>query len=353
MISCIEDLSNELLYEIFEYFDADVLYEAFGHLNSRFHHLLFHSTFSLKVRPAYGSRSKLQYYCTNFWIPNRHRIVSIYFDYHSLMKISLAHCMIDSSFHRLQSVDLNELKPEQFIMVLFYLKSLPRLASLDAILLGTGTVGLGNIYRMIFSLPTLKYNKLVMDSKDAKKDLNISLPFAMNESFSTIEYLNIDHDCTIRQLFSIVHHTPQLRHLVCRNLIGSEIVNERWVTLSNLKYLSIRFSLINLSEFESTIRTLSSHVETLNIGHCIHGDCFGADRWERMIKNHMTHLQKFNYKYHIYDDSVHLEKTLYLTMNHFTSPFWTEQQWFFEIGISTNVLVYSICSHKYVTRHIS
>lgn len=41
----LEDLSNE----IFEYFWADELYEAFDKLNGRFHRLLFRSSFPLKI----------------------------------------------------------------------------------------------------------------------------------------------------------------------------------------------------------------------------------------------------------------------------------------------------------------
>ena len=344
----IEDLSNELLYEIFEYLHADLLYEAFSDLNSRFQHLLFHSTFPLKVRPNSKTRSKLEHYCKNFWIPNRHRIVSIYFDHPSIMDSALTHCMIDSSFHRLESVDLNEPRTEQFLMLLFCLKSLPRLSSLSTILVSRRIDDLGDIYRMIFSLPTLKYNRLMMDYDDMEEALNISLPLAINESLSTIEYLIIDHNCTVQQLFSIIAHTPQLRHLICKNLIGSRTVNERQVALSNLKYLSIRCDFISLAEFESTVRTLSCHLETLNIEHFANEDYLHADRWERMIRNHMTHVRKFNYKYHTFDNSEYLTNAVYLTMNQFTSPFWTEQRWFFTAQISTDVIEYSISSHKYV-----
>ena len=345
-IRCIEDFSNELFYEIFEYLHADLLYEAFCNLNSRFQHLLFRSTFPLKVRPDYQSRSKLEHYCKNFWIPNKHRIVSICFDHYSLIDTSLAYCMIDSSFHRLESVDLNEPRAEQFLMLLFYLKSLPRLSSLSTILVNKRLGGLGNIYRMIFSLPTLKYNKLTLDSDDIEKDLNISLPLAFNESLSTIEYLNINHNCTVRQLFSIIDHTPQLRHLICQNLIGSGIVNKKVVTLSNLKYLSFECGSMSLTEFESIVKTLSSQVEILNILHYSDEDYFDANRWKQMIENHLSYLHKFDYKYLTFDASKYLQNVLYLKINQFTSPFWIEQRWFFEAEIRADTIAYSISSDK-------
>lgn len=109
-------------------------------------------------------------------------------------------------------------------MLLLCFKSLPQLFSLDTKLFDKATYDFGNIYRMTVSLPVLKYNHLI---------------FAINERFRTIEYLNVDHNCTARQLFSVLRHTPQLRCLTCRNLIGSDISNEQLVTLSNLKSLSI------------------------------------------------------------------------------------------------------------------
>ena len=72
-----------------------------------------------------------------------------------------------------------------------------------------------------------------MESDDIEEELNISLPFAINERFSTIEYLSISHTCSTRHLFSVLHHTPQLRRLTCADLIGSGASNEQLVTLSN------------------------------------------------------------------------------------------------------------------------
>ena len=41
-----------------------------------------------------------------------------------------------------------------------------------------------------------------------------------------------------------------------------------------------------------------------------------------------------------------------MKLNQFTSPFWTERQWFFEAEISTDCMAYSISLHKYAKRRI-
>jgi hypothetical protein len=260
--------------------------------------------------------------------------------------------MIDSSFHRLEWIFFNEVTFDQFVMLLFYLKSLPRLFSLNTQLVDKWTGNVGNIYRMIFSLPALKYNTLIFESDNTEEELNVSLPFATNERFSTLEYLNIGHKCATRQLFSILRHTPELRHLICKNLIESDIGNQQLVTLSHLKYLSIDCDFMKLAEFESIMKNLSSQLEVLNIEHHSDEDYFDADQWERMIKNHIPHLRQFDYGYHTFDSSEYLENVFYMKINQFISPFWTERQWFFQAEISDDVIVYSIYSHKYAKKPI-
>ncbi len=49
IISSIENLSNELFYEIFDYLDGIDIYEAFSNLNYRFQQLLTSSSILFKI----------------------------------------------------------------------------------------------------------------------------------------------------------------------------------------------------------------------------------------------------------------------------------------------------------------
>jgi len=48
-ITCIEDLSNEIFYEIFDYFDGGEIVKTFFNLNSRFEQLLYSSRLLIKT----------------------------------------------------------------------------------------------------------------------------------------------------------------------------------------------------------------------------------------------------------------------------------------------------------------
>jgi hypothetical protein len=141
-----------------------------------------------------------------------------------------------------------------------------------------------NIYRLIFTLPSLKYNKLSFFSWDMQKKLKILVPRVVSDQFSSIEYLIIKHNITISELLSMLHRTPRLRHLTCGNLIQSN-TNKSAVILSNLTYLRIINSQLRFDEFELFISKINSKLEVLNIRQLWNNYCFDAERWERLIKN--------------------------------------------------------------------
>ncbi|CAF0803929.1 unnamed protein product [Rotaria sordida] len=187
----LENLSNELFYEIFDYLDSCDVYKAFSNLNIRFQNLIFHSSFPLKINFCTKSKSIIEDYCRHLIIPNTHRILS--FDLRSELIIDqfVKCCTINSSFNRLESIILHGLTDRQLLTMLFYLNSLPCLFSLTIDMEEDYYYNLGDIYRLIFSLSKLKYNKM---SLFGYEELFIEMPIIINERFSTIEYLIIDFD---------------------------------------------------------------------------------------------------------------------------------------------------------------
>jgi hypothetical protein len=349
-MNCIENLSNELFYEIFEYLDGCDIYKAFSNLNFRFQRLITCSSFLLKIKLRSEAESAVGHDCKNVIIPNRHRILSLYVENESLIRDFFTHCMIDSSFSRLESVVLGSISSDQLIILLFYLKSLPRLFSLtidhDEEEWG---YNLSTLYRMIFSMPYLQYNKLSVSSMDPDEELDILVPLASNEQFSSIQHLIIDHNITIHEILSVLHHTPRLSHLTCTNLIDSlsPVDIKNLPMLSHLIYLGIDNCQIDFHDFEIFITKVSSQLRVLNVTQYMTVAYLDADRWERLIKKHIPHLRRFYYKYQEYFELEEEESIdLCMKIKQFTSRFWIERQCFAKVEISYHETSYSIQSYR-------
>ena len=348
-ITCIEDLSNELFYEILTYLEGFHIYKAFSKLNFRFQHLIMHPSLLLKIKFHSSSQSELENYWINFFIPNRHHILSLFFKNQSLLQDLFKHCIIDSTFHRLETIVVNDIIPSRFMALLFYLRSLPRLFSLSTELDEEDDCDLGCIYRMIFALPTLKYNRLGINTA-SDEEFDIDVPLAVNERFSSIEHLIILHNCTLEEVFSILCHTPQLRYLYCGSLLKSDtpVDTKKAVTLSSLTDLRIGRSQLGLDACEIFLKSISSQLQVLSIKNFVDTHSLDADRWERLINNYIPHLRHFDYRelYRFANDA----DPVYMKMDQFTSPFWIERQWYFEFKLIYNQLNCSIDTDKYMKK---
>ncbi|CAF1456266.1 unnamed protein product [Adineta steineri] len=72
----IEDLANEIFYEIFEYLNYFQSYEIFTNLKQRFRNFFANSTSPVKLNLRSVSRSIFTFYYRNIIVPNPHRIQS-------------------------------------------------------------------------------------------------------------------------------------------------------------------------------------------------------------------------------------------------------------------------------------
>jgi hypothetical protein len=76
-ISIFEDLSNELVYEIFEFLDFHHAYQSFYNLNSRFRNLFVYSNLPIKINISSISKSAFHRYLTDIITPHTNRIQSL------------------------------------------------------------------------------------------------------------------------------------------------------------------------------------------------------------------------------------------------------------------------------------
>ncbi|CAF4080837.1 unnamed protein product [Adineta steineri] len=354
--TCLENLSNELLYEILEYLDAYDIHKSFSNLNNRLQNLIISSSILLRIKLDSESKSLLEYRCQHVIIPNSHRILSLHLPDFStdqlLIDTFFNHCIIDPTFHRLESIVLKGIKTEKLLTTLFYLKSLPRLFSLNIFIKNNDYYDLGNIYPLIFSLPTLKYNRLSVSTHKVQ----INIPHVINKKFSTIEYMVIAHCCTLNQLNSIVHYTPQLRRLSCNQVIESDenYKNELSMKLPHLKSTYFGEFSASFDEFEVFIKEISFQLQILNIRMFWNKACLDGNRWKRLIKEYMPQLEKFYFSF-VQDIGNNMKTnssdSIDEFIDQFNSPFWFERKWFREIKIDYDEMVFLI--HPYKNEWIS
>ena len=86
--TCFEDLSNEILYDIFEYIGIYDVYQVFLNVNQRFQGLLIDSSVPIQIIVTNLSIPNVEVYYKNFLLPNKHRINLIHLlnlEYYMLM----------------------------------------------------------------------------------------------------------------------------------------------------------------------------------------------------------------------------------------------------------------------------
>ena len=115
-MTSMENLSNELFYEIFDYLNGIDIHNAFLNLNHRFQQLLNSSFLLYKIQLDSPSDEFYTNINKQIIFPNRHQIFSI----HSLLtqlndEIILSY-NIDSSFIRLESLVVNTNEPDELIL---------------------------------------------------------------------------------------------------------------------------------------------------------------------------------------------------------------------------------------------
>ncbi|CAF3032480.1 unnamed protein product [Rotaria sp. Silwood2] len=333
VINSFENLSNELLYEIFDYLDACELYKAFSNLNSRFRSLLTSSFLRLKIDLSFRPESILQYRSNCIVAPNKHRIFSLILANFYLFNSTFIPFNIDSSFSRLESLVLHNMKANELELFLINLISLPRLFSLT-IYYDDNLNMTSNIYQIIFDLPMLNYFKLSFSSIESF----IPLSIASNKQLSSIKYLVIDHCCSLNELIAILSHTHQLCRLTCQqvNESNENIVKDTLHMIYSLTRISITKCYAEFDELEMFLTMISPQLEVLRINTFNDVTYLDADRWERIISQFLLHLDLFQFQYKELIDEDFKLTAYHELINHFNSSFWIKRKWFFTISIETD-----------------
>ncbi|CAF0778917.1 unnamed protein product [Rotaria sordida] len=354
VITCIEDLSNEIFYNIFDYLNGCHLYESFVNLNTRFQNLLIKSFLPLKINIDSKHEIIIEHLCKNIINRNKSRIISLHLSTTIASKQFLKLVTINSLFNRLQSLVINGIVEHKLQLLLKQLTCLPRLCSLNIFVIGQ-LESFNTIYKLIFRLPFLKYNTLSYGPWRAP----ITLPVARNEQFNYIEYLNIGIIITLVEVITILSYTPKLRRLTCQQLYGcSQYISTRdIIKLPYLTHINFDQCRLRFSEFELFIKKINSQLRVLHFTTFDNISFLDANRWQRLIVQYLPHLYKFEFEY---DEKISNTFQLgphHQQINQFTSLFWLQRQWYLHLQtdaspFSNNRITYSIHSYRKKWYHL-
>ena len=338
-------MSNELFYEIWDHLDGYDICKAFSNLNVRFENLLIDLPIRLKIRASSNGQSTIEQDRRDFIISNNHRVFS--FDLFGSLAIGEIFLDINiiSSFNRLESVILHQIRQSNLLKTLDALKSLPRLLSLNIQLKNHSRYLLSSIYSTVFQLPILKCIRISLSHWNRS---NCWIPLIANETPNNITRMVLNHYCTFHDLISMLRNTRSLSHLTCNRLAVRTALIEQQPSLGlpSLTHLTFRNLRAKFHELERFFETVICQLQRFHV--TTHSDLsyLNGDRWKELIQKQMRHLCQFHFNYR-----VTFYRDIPLVIDHeaisqFTSSFWIERLWDLKIRSVAGDLIYSIRPHR-------
>jgi hypothetical protein len=350
-VTRLENLSNEILYEIFEYLDTYFVHNIFSNFNLRFKYLLNYSSLPLKLNLAWTSKSIFEYYSQHIIIPNQTRIISLQIPNPLSIKLFLSSFSLHTAFNRLESLNFGTMNSDQIISLLTQLQSLPHLFSLS-INIKKPENDINEIYQLIVTLPVLKYCKISSESDKSIFSESV-LPRDKEQPGSSIEYLILNGHCRFDQLGAVLSYTPRLTHLSCHSYLNGSYQIIDPVTTIKLRKLNIELRTVPFNLFKLFIGTISSRLEVLYISAQHDKTYLDANQWQQLITCQMPHLRIFDFQFQSELCDTDIKSTEYDKLfEQFNAEFWLERKWFFTSQNRRGYyglfkILYSICPYRY------
>ncbi|CAF2233828.1 unnamed protein product [Rotaria magnacalcarata] len=326
----LEDLSNEILYELFEYLDSYDIYKGFYNLNRRFQNLAINSNVLTKINVSTMSKVNFKDYYQNILLPNRNQIKVLRLSNPFTTDLIFSPPRTILNFVHLEKLIFDKVQIKYFTKVFCHLKELSKLHSLTiSLAAGYNQQSLDRIFSNIFHLPKLKYCKIEYEIKRLG-DEPVQLYFTHRDS-SPIECLIINGRFPFNGFQNLLWRLPKLQYLSINCLVQSYYNLEQekltHIELKYLKYVSLKFDFINFHKFEKVMKKFFHHVQMLRLTTGYNEKCLNAKRWQQLIMSYMLYLRIFDINH---QDYIGKKKfTYHHIINQFNSSFWMEKNWFF------------------------
>ncbi|CAF1406959.1 unnamed protein product [Adineta ricciae] len=329
MLTLLESLSNELIYEIFEYLHLHHIFQAFYDLNERFQYLSINSNLPIKVDIASMSLATCEQFFEHIVSQHAARVKSLRLSSPFMLDTYKFLFPLMTNFTQLESLSLTITDGEYVKQMLDQLFSLPSLSSLTI----TSTVYISNkIYPQLFRLPTLKSCRMLLKTYD-------HMTPNRTKEFSSIEHLVVNQRISFEELDALVSYVPNVHHLSIHHLsIYQENRRARSsFTLNYLTKISLKMNDVKFSNFESIVVDYFRHVQILHLlaqSERLYEngtDYLDTDRWKRLISMYIPNLRTFRFQHVNHNLYSETDRQIYQAcVVSFDSVFWTEHNWFFE-----------------------
>ncbi|CAF4115220.1 unnamed protein product, partial [Rotaria sp. Silwood2] len=288
----LEDLANEIFYEIFEYLDMHDIYKGFFNLNKRFKNLIIYSNFLNQINISIISKNDFKNYYNNILIPYRYRITLLRLSNPFVADLIFSPLRIILHFNHLEKLILDKIQMKFLNNIFNYLMYLPKFHSLT-ISIGDYIESLDMIFFDLFHLSKLNYCKIKYETKNSEYPLSIHMT---EYNLSSIQYLIINGRFPFKSLNNLLCALTKLRHLSMNNLIHRQVYFQRENILPiQLKYIKYIFFY-----YVQILRLTTKYDEAF----------LDAKRWEYFIISYMPYLRIFD-------------------INHENYKFWIKKNWFF------------------------
>ena len=369
-ITTFEDLSNELIYEIFDYMDyMDYIeiYLSFSQLNKRYLALVKHyptPTINFNKNMKDDVFKSLYH---SLIVAHQHRIRSMQFPSWRNVDLFISTYCVDGSFPCLQSLTLLEIEPNNILTVLTRLQTLPSLSrlSLKIDLVAKSPPDMTIVYQMLLDFKSLKSLMVSTMCSFHYDYLDLFTPSILNQQPSNLEYLVIDHLISISILISIVTYTPKLRYLCLAELDTQhdlvDIISRTILVpkLSQLIKLKIGHSILTAEDLELLLNAFDCRLKTLKIATYSYYSFCIDEQWENLMDARLSDLHifeidfsrlKFSNFYSYYDNEEATEavkKRRFQSLLDFVcNPFWHKRRWMAEIIASSDSVTSSFSNSK-------
>ncbi|CAF0935853.1 unnamed protein product [Adineta ricciae] len=326
VITHLESLSNEIIYEIFDFLHSYDIYQAFFHLNTRFRQLCIHPNLSIAITNLSSKQKSFERYFNEFVVPYLYRIRSL--DLTNLFLVDLISKTTNHLSHctQLQTVVLGELKVPYLTNILNNLSTELNLLSLTLCI--DVNSNCTQIYDRVFHFPVLKYCTIHATVDNLFESLLISA-----KPTSPIEYLNINSSCHLNHLHICLSHVPQLRHLLVESIhtVDNVDLQDYSRDFNQLTSVVLMLKKIDFQLFATFVDKHFRRLRKLTISVPDENDHIDAEQWQYLIVSFMPCLKTFDYQLgtlSCYSNEHISHKTLLKT---FQTSFWAERHWHFAL----------------------